>query len=484
MAAILEIKYFNSFWLKKVRNLVTLSGENPVVFNDPALPANLPKYYTYLDGETATVEPISTVPADDWYIEEARIRGGYNNTITDLGVKAYIVEDTPVQQHRSSSLIYSGVFNSRTGINKTNEFSVADVITKSLDPSNGSIQKLFAEDTNLTVFQEAKVSRALIDKSAIYSAEGEGSVTSSTVVIGQIVPYGGNYGISRNPESFATYGYRKYFTDKDRNVALRLSQDGITEISSNGLTDFFRDQLNATTPSSKIVGGLDQHSQNYTVSIQPVSTYNDPRAVLTPYANIDSLYKTLSFNEDALGWTSFYTYKPTFTLSLRNNFYSIKDGAIWQHYQLTNNKRGAFYGVTYASTVKLVLNPSVSEVKTFKTINYEGSPDWTMDSIITDSDIGLSIAKATITSTITTLSALQNQLFLNNFKKKENKYFGNVINISPAQPGEILWGQSISGVDGFWATVTMSTIDSNEPNTYQGKKELFAVSSNYVNSSY
>jgi hypothetical protein len=131
-----------------------------------------------------------------------------------------------------------------------------------------------------------------------------------------------------------------------------------------------------------------------------------------------------------------------------------------------------------------VLNPSVSEVKTFKTINYEGSPDWTMDSIITDSDIGLSISKATNTSTITTLSTLQNQLFLNNFKKKENKYFGNIINISPKQPGQILWGQSMSGIDGFWATVTMSTIDSADPLTFQGKKELFAVSSNYVNSSY
>ena len=28
----------------------------------------------------------------DWYAEEARIRGGYNNTNVDLGVKAYLVE--------------------------------------------------------------------------------------------------------------------------------------------------------------------------------------------------------------------------------------------------------------------------------------------------------------------------------------------------------------------------------------------------------
>ena len=122
----------------------------------------------------------------DWYIEEARIRGGYNNTSVDFGVKAYIVEDNNSQQNRSNSMIYSGIFNSRTGVNNTNQFSVAEDITRSVDPTNGSIQKLYSEDTNLIIFQESKVSRALIDKDAIYTAEGQPMTTSGAAVIGQI----------------------------------------------------------------------------------------------------------------------------------------------------------------------------------------------------------------------------------------------------------------------------------------------------------
>ena len=91
---------------------------------------------------------------DSWAIEESRIRGGYNNTSVDFGAKAYIVEDEPVGTRRFNTLIYSGIFNSRTGINNTNVFSVGEDITKSLDPANGSIQKLYAEDTNLNIFQE------------------------------------------------------------------------------------------------------------------------------------------------------------------------------------------------------------------------------------------------------------------------------------------------------------------------------------------
>ena len=105
-------------------------------------------------------------------------------------MKAYVNEDNPVQLNRFNSIIYSGVFNSRTGFNETNVFSVGEVITKSLDPSHGSIQKLYALDNDLTIFKENKVSKSLIDKDAIYSAEGgQTTVSSLTQVIGQNVPY-------------------------------------------------------------------------------------------------------------------------------------------------------------------------------------------------------------------------------------------------------------------------------------------------------
>ncbi len=73
----------------------------------------------------------------DWYIEETRIRGGYNNTNLDLGVKAYIVEDSPIKERLINTLIYSGVFNSKTGINNTKQFSVAEDITIKVDHDQG-----------------------------------------------------------------------------------------------------------------------------------------------------------------------------------------------------------------------------------------------------------------------------------------------------------------------------------------------------------
>ena len=261
MAAIIELKYFNTFWLKKIKSITDIVPESNTsityvsnvgktfqtggglntgigVGQQVTIQDGANTYRSYVSFINSDIEfvagdtpdfvitpstsisfgkiinfdriPIAYTPgnnATDWMIEESRIRGGYNNVSVDFGVKAYLVEDEPKQSHKFSSLIHSGIFNSRTGVNQTNQFSVGEDITRTIDPANGSIQKLYAENTNLIIFQENKVSKSLIDKDAIYSAEGNASVTSRNLVIGQNVAFAGVYGISKDPESFAVNGY-------------------------------------------------------------------------------------------------------------------------------------------------------------------------------------------------------------------------------------------------------------------------------------
>ena len=214
---------------------------------------------------SSTPYAINTQSKNEWHIEESRIKGGFNEDAIDYGPKAFAVDKKYNRKHRENSMIYSGIFNSRTGINNTNQFSIAENITKSVDLSYGSIQKLYAEDTNLLIFQENKVNGALIDKDAIFTAEGGGLSTTAKVVIGQITPYLGEFGIGKNPESFAVFGFRKYFVDKDRGSVLRLSRDGITEISSYGMRSFFRKHL---AQSDSIRGFFDIHTRNYTLNLK------------------------------------------------------------------------------------------------------------------------------------------------------------------------------------------------------------------------
>ena len=491
MAAIIEVKYFNSFLLKK-----TIGSSNKLPLWNGS--RGIPKVGNMQGGYSQVGTAYSST--DNWLIEESRIRGGYNNTIVDLGPRAFLVEEELNGIQRVNSLIYSGIFNSRTGINQTNVFPVGDDISKSLDPSQGSIQRLFAENTNLTIFQENKVSYSLIDKDAIYTAEGGGvQVSQLNLVLGQIVPYLGNFGIGKNPESFATYGFRKYFVDPDRGAVLRLSRDGITEISNYGMYDFFRDELsnvNTNTSSGNIPGGWDIHNKQYVVSLQ--NTANDK-------------FSTLSFDESVRGWTSFFTYKPEFMVSLRNDFYSFNNGILYQHYSDSVN-RGNFYGVNNNTSITFIFNPNVSMSKNFKTINYEGSNGWRIDSIESDQTgpDGYNGAYSNVTDLTASIpSYLGGEYILNpvtnevvypaqygtvfgndnppynrnyaGFVRKENKYVANLINATPSTQGEVIFGNQMSGIKGYFTTVTISTDDA----TAVGEiKELFAVSSEYVQSAY
>tara|TARA_B110000259_G_scaffold182004_1_gene224974 strand:- start:547 stop:2136 length:1590 start_codon:yes stop_codon:yes gene_type:complete len=529
MAAIIELKYFNTFWLKKIKSItdvipgqaaeigsydtatkvMTLNtlwptnrvnvgmettvfwdilgttykwlsyvvaldnsgGTTKITVNDsppipigPSLPQNV-VLGKIINFDNIPQAYIATADVDtDWLLEESRIRGGYNNTSVDLGVKAYLVEEDPRQKHRFSSLIHSGIFNSRTNVNQTNQFSVGEDITRTIDPANGSIQKLYAEDTNLIIFQESKVSRSLIDKDAIYSAEGNASVTSRNLVIGQNVAYAGEYGISTDPESFAVNGYRKYFTDRNQNVVCRLSRDGITVISSYGMTDFFRDKL--STAKDNLIGGWDAHNKQYVLSMrQSDSSFTS-----------ESSYDTLAFDETAKGWVSLFSYRPNKIISLNNNYFTAYEGKLWKHYEKppNNSSMVRFYGVTYSARVTFVFNGGPSMVKNFQTINYEGDSGWGVSQFQTNTDIALPISQAIFA---TTLDQMQNSLLINNFKLKEDKYYADITNNTSSQRGEVVFGRSSSGVKGFFATVTMYTQSGGQ------RKELFAVSTGFVQSS-
>lgn len=480
MAAIVEVKYFNSFLLKKTMPSGAASSTPPIWNGSTGVPVRNPNIGSY-------PRTNQTDQNYSWFVEESRIRGGYNNTNISYGVRAYLVDDEPNGSIRGNALIYSGIFNSRTGINNTNVFSVGEDITKSVDPSNGSIQKLYAEDTNLIIFQENKVSRALIDKDAIYTAEGGGTAVSQlNLVIGQIVPYAGNFGISTNPESFAVYGYRKYFVDKNRNAVIRLSQDGITEISNYGVYDYFRDELGNLNSSDKAIGAWDIYTKQYVVSLQGS---NITPTISGDQGQFSDTYQTLSFDESVLGWTSRFTYKPEQAFSIKSKYYSINDGKLYEHnYQSfgNDNNRGNFYGVYSDSNVTFIFNPKVSASKVFKTINYEGSTGWEVPSFNAARSFELNDTSNLIYSYDEGAYTQDGIQYYAGFYNKEGKYFANIVNNSNiGTPGEVVYGSSISGVKGYYATVTIRTDDSTKVSGAGGKtRELFAVSSEYVESSY
>jgi hypothetical protein len=79
-------------------------------------------------------------------VESDRINDDYNAPRIDKGVKVSAVLDEQYkEERRKNGLIYSGIFNSTSGVNKLNQFIQGEAITKDLNPHYGGIQKLQLE---------------------------------------------------------------------------------------------------------------------------------------------------------------------------------------------------------------------------------------------------------------------------------------------------------------------------------------------------
>ena len=334
-------------------------------------------------------------------VESNRIRDDYNAKKISKGVKASsTVAEQYNEEVKTNGLIFSGIFNSTASVNRLNQFIMAESITKDLNPEYGSIQKLNTRDTDVTVFCEDKVLRVLTNKDALFNADGNANITSNSAVLGQSMPYVGDFGISLNPESFAKYGFRSYFTDRARGAVLRLSRDGLEPLSPKGMADYFTDKL---AVSQIAIGSFDDKKGSYNISLQS-NTVRDAD-------------DTVSFKENVAGWPSRKSYIPENGISLNNMYYTFKNGEMYSH---DNEVRNNFYGVQYNSSIKLIFNDNPDVVKSFKTLNYEGSqPYWKQD--LSDTEYYNNITKFGWFNTAVETDLQSGKA--NEFKGKEGKWF-------------------------------------------------------------
>jgi hypothetical protein len=280
-------------------------------------------------------------------VESDRIRDDFNANKMSKGIKASTVLDTPyAEERKTNQVIFSGLYNSISGTNNTNQFIQADDITQSINPVYGSIQLMRHRHGGLDVLCEDKCFKIPTNKDLLFTADGSKQVTVSSKVLGVPNPYTGEFGISQNPESYAQYGYRAYFSDKARGVILRLSADGLEPISRYGMSDYFRDNLAAST---NIIGSYDDIKKEYNITLN---------------------HDTASFKETTNAWSSRKSFLQEQGVSLNNKYYTFKNADLWVH---DNETRNNFYGTQYNSSIKFIFNDAPGSIKSYKTLNYEGS---------------------------------------------------------------------------------------------------------------
>jgi hypothetical protein len=184
--------------------------------------------------------------------------------------------------------------------------------------------------------------------------------------------------------------------------------------------------------------------------------------------------------------------------SSQGYFYTTKDDSdnsrVYKHY--SNQTRNSFYGGTHQSSIQFVFNPSPNQIKTFQTINYEGTNGWEVTALLSD-ETGFdasggnwithvdTIVQGAGTDEYSKIYSYDEGAYVENnvqyragFDRKQNKYMAAIPNNTQTPiAGEVIFGNSMTGIKAYYATVTMKTDATTDPN---GLKELFAVSSTFV----
>ena len=295
-------------------------------------------------------------------VESDRIRDDFNAPMIDNGIKVSSTFLEYGEETMGSGLIYSGLYNSTSSVNDLNEFNMAEKITKNLNPIYGSVQSMKARDGDMVVLAEDKILKVQSNKDAVYNADNNPQIIATNKVLGATIPFAGDYGISQNPESLAVDQYRMYFTDKQRGAVLRLSGNGITPISNVGMQTYFRERLKM---GETIIGTFDIVDGEYNVTLNTAAKFQGGDGASNPST-------TISFNEQSKGWTSFKSFIPLSGVSITGRYITANTNKIWEHYS-SSTSRNNFYGTQYTSEIEVLFNDSPGSVKSFKTINYEGS---------------------------------------------------------------------------------------------------------------
>lgn len=151
--------------------------------------------------------------------------------------------------------------------------------------------------------------------------------------------------------------------------------------------------------------------------------------------------KTLSYNKNVEGWTSFFSYMPDMMIGMNGSFYSFKGGELYKHN--TNQNRNTFYqdwwnkvdNVTppenspnafAPSRVTSVFNDEPMTVKNFKTIATYGNQPWDC-SVVTDLSTG--------------------EIDSSYFVEKEGNWFAYIRNLSGDDNLRLRSAQGVGSVD-------------------------------------
>lgn len=306
----------------------------------------------------------------------------YYDSVSNSNGRAFVFDPNANRVTFPTMYRWSLAYQEDTNINQTARFYPHNFDT--VDRSWGAIKKMRAWDRILTFFQERKCGQTGIYVRFISDNAGTNQLITTDTIITQnnIQYYDGNFGCGNQPDSIVQSRYVYYFTDPILGKILRLSKDGITD-----LTELYKTQ---TWGGKTIPLYLKNYTYQFGGTARITGTFNVRTDNVGEYllvaqrgtsGQVSIGGETLAFDEAKNAFTSFYDFAPESIVCAENVLYSWVRGRMYTHTNTINYTN--FYGTQFEPSIIKVYNQNLLQKKTWISLNEVSNIIWDCPVIFT-----------------------------------------------------------------------------------------------------
>lgn len=206
------------------------------------------------------------------FVEDFSVSDFFSSSHNHFGRPNAFLEDDGTK-NRFSSITYSEPYLLDSGRLNLSNFNPSKGNWKDYPAKYGGFTYLVDRDTAILGIQENKVSITPVSRNIIQFADGDNAVTTTNQVLGNEQYFAGEYGANRNPESVVDFDGMTVFADVRRNKIIAAGQQGVTMLSDNGLSSFWRknlESLQKKAGSVKVYGGYDPDNNEVIFTVEPL----------------------------------------------------------------------------------------------------------------------------------------------------------------------------------------------------------------------
>jgi hypothetical protein len=306
----------------------------------------------------------------------------YPSAVNSNG-RAFVFDENANQVNYPTMYRWSLAYQTDTNINQTCRFYATNFDTLMRD--YGALRRMMVWDKVLTMFQDRKVGQVGIYKKFITDTAGNQQLITTTDIItsNNVQYYAGEFGVGNQGDSVVQSGFVYYFVDPVRGKQLRLSRDGITDLS-----ELYKTQ---TWAAANITKYLNTYNYTYGGNARITGTWNVRKdnvgewlcCLQGGFLGMENLLsQTMSFDESRNAFASKFNFSPDCIVCAENTLYSWSNGRMYIHDN--TSAYNTFYGQYFDSTITRVFNHALIQKKSWMSLTEVSNSIWDCPVIYTN----------------------------------------------------------------------------------------------------